>query len=94
MESCSKKFSKIFAGILPYLSEQSFFATIAQKMIFIKDFFSKCDNRPQEAADLVTLTEEILNGKLDFLSSRHFSPPFSNSQKCYFITTHKIEAKY
>ena len=30
----------------------------------IKDFFSKCD-----PVDLVTFTEEILNGKLHFLSS-------------------------
>ena len=30
----------------------------------IKDFFSKCD---QFSADLVTFTEEILNGKLHFL---------------------------
>ena len=37
----------------------------AQKMKFsIKDFFSKC-----ETADLVTLTEEIPNGKLPFLCS-------------------------
>ena len=37
----------------------------AQKMKFsIKDFFSKCDQIP---ADLVTFTEEILNGKLHFL---------------------------
>ena len=35
----------------------------AQKMKFsIKDFFSKCDQ-----ADLVTFTEEILDGKLHFL---------------------------
>ena len=34
------------------------------KMKFsIKDFFSKCD---QETADLVTFTEEIVNGKLHF----------------------------
>ena len=40
----------------------------AQKMKFsIKDFFSKCF--PQETADLVTFTEEILNGKLHFLCS-------------------------
>ena len=38
----------------------------AQKMKFsIKDFFSKCDQIP----DLVTFTEEILNGKLHFLCS-------------------------
>ena len=39
----------------------------AQKMKFsIKDFFSECD---QSAADLVTFTEKILNGKLQFLYS-------------------------
>ena len=38
----------------------------AQKMKFsIKDFFRKCD----QTADLVTFTEEILNGKLHFLCS-------------------------
>ena len=37
---------------------------IAKKMNFlIKDFFSKWPN-PQFSADLVTFTEEILNGKL------------------------------
>ena len=46
------------------MSCQSFMDT-AQKMKFsIKDFFSKC-----ETADLVTLTEEIPNGKLPFLCS-------------------------
>ena len=34
----------------------------------IKDFFSKCDQIP---ADLVTFTEEILNGKLPFFSSEN-----------------------
>ena len=38
-----------------------------KKMKFsIKNFFSKCDHmwqHPQETADLVTFTEEILNGK-------------------------------
>ena len=33
-------------------------------MFSIKDFFSKCDQ-----TDLVTFTEEILNGKLHFLRS-------------------------
>ena len=38
----------------------------AQKMkVLINDFFSKCD----QIADLVTFTEEILNGKLNFLYS-------------------------
>ena len=39
--------------------------TTAQKMKFsIKDFFSKCDQFP---ADLITFTDEILNGNLHFL---------------------------
>ena len=42
----------------------------AQKMKFsIKDFFRKCD----QTADLVTFTEEILNGKLHFLCSATLS---------------------
>ena len=47
----------------------------AQKMKFFnKDFFSKCDQIRrflriwrQKSADLVTFTEDILNGKLQFL---------------------------
>ena len=35
----------------------------------IKDFFSKFWPNPQFPADLVTFTEEILNGKLHFLCS-------------------------
>ena len=47
----------------------------AQKMkFFIKDFFSKCDQirrpNPQFPADLVTFTEQTLNGKLHLLCSR------------------------
>ena len=39
-----------------------------QKMKFcIKDFFSVCDNTPQETADLATFTHEILNAKLHVL---------------------------
>ena len=39
----------------------------AQKMKFsIKDFFSNCDQSQQFPADLVTFTEETLNGKLHF----------------------------
>ena len=50
----------------------------------IKDFFSKCDQKPQEHADLVTFTKEILNGKLHFLCivTDHFlaifCPSFQN----------------
>ena len=39
---------------------------------YIKDFFIKCDqicSFQQFFADLVTFTEEILNGKLHFLCS-------------------------
>ena len=42
--------------------------TLHKKMKFsIKDFFSKCDHLLIWSADLVTFTEEILNGKLHFL---------------------------
>ena len=37
--------------------------------VSIKDLFGKCDQNPQFPADLVTFTEEILNGKLHFLYS-------------------------
>ena len=30
----------------------------------IQDLVIKCDQKPQETADLVTFTEEIINGKL------------------------------
>ena len=33
------------------------------------NFFSKCDQIPQFAEDLVTYSEETLNGKLQFLCS-------------------------
>ena len=36
---------------------------------FVRDFFSKCDQIGKFLADLVTFTEEILNGKLHFLCS-------------------------
>ena len=35
----------------------------------IEDFFSKCDQI--QSADLVTFTEEILNGKLQFCAMIH-----------------------
>ena len=34
--------------------------------------------RPNPQADLVTFTEEILNGKINFLCSEHISSLFSN----------------
>ena len=43
---------------------------ITQKMKFsITDFFSKCDQICKFPEDLVTFTEEILNGKFHFLCS-------------------------
>ena len=42
------------------------------KNFFIKDFFSECDQirkTAQKTADLVTFTEEIVNGKIHFLCS-------------------------
>ena len=46
---------------------QCFTVINAQKMKFsIKDLFSKCDHIP---VNLVTFTEEILNGTLHFLRS-------------------------
>ena len=37
--------------------------------ISIKDFFSKSDQIRKKLADLVTFSEEIINGKLHFLCS-------------------------
>ena len=42
----------------------------APKMKFsIKDFFSKCDQIRKNTTDLITFTEEIVNGELHFLCS-------------------------
>ena len=43
--------------------------TTHKMKFFIKNIFSKCWSKLQETADLVTFTEEILNGKLHFLCS-------------------------
>ena len=52
---------------IPITTSKENIAT-AQKMKFsIKNFFSKCD--VYDVYDLVTFTEEILNGKLHFLCS-------------------------
>ena len=69
----------------------------AQKIKFsIKDFFSKCDQNPQFPADLVTFTEEILNGNCYFLCSvrRIYSRSLiyhnlqkKHSRKCRWLTT-------
>ena len=47
----------------------------------MKDFFSKCDQIHIKTADLVTLTEEILNGKLHFLRSDSVSKMYSKMKK-------------
>ena len=61
-------FVAVFHPSFFYVALSNFFTV--QKMIFsIKDFFSKCDQFP---ANLVTFTEEILNGKPHFLCSVYF----------------------
>ena len=76
---CPLLFAELLASFFRY---QSLFAsgyyfreplvihvTLHKKEKFsIKDFFSKCD-----PADMVTFTEEILDGKLHFLCSRKFA---------------------
>ena len=63
-ESCKKYVTRIMAF---FDSRFLLLCHTAKKMKFsIKDFFSKCD--------LVTFTEEILNGKLHFLCS--VRPPY------------------
>ena len=53
-----------------FASKMNLGSYIAQKMKFsINDFFSKCDQIRRKLQDLVTFTEEILNGKLHFLCS-------------------------
>ena len=59
----------------------------AQKMkFFIKDFFSKCDQILHFSADLVSLTEEILNGKLHFLCSEHLHEHCSRADHGNFLS--------
>ena len=56
------------SSVVLFVQQMHLPTIIAQKIKFsIKDFFSK--SKPQETADLVTFTEEILNGKLKFLCS-------------------------
>ena len=43
----------------------------------VKYFFSEFEGNPKEVAYLVTFTDEILNGKLNFLHSDRFY-----SRKC------------
>ena len=47
-----------YSSLRPYTAQKTKF--------FIKDFFSKCD---QFFEEMVTFTEEILNGKIHFLCS-------------------------
>ena len=57
-------------------------------ILSIKDFFSKYDQIRKKLADLVTFTEEILNGKLHFLCSSiglHLHGNFP-SQLFYFLS--------
>ena len=56
--------------LLDYIKISQKFIHTAQKINFsFKDFFSKCDQIRRKTADMVTFTEEILNGKLHFLCS-------------------------
>ena len=60
--------SLIFPQIWPHGTEQTV-------KFHIKGFFSKCDQirwKPQETADLVIFTEEILNEKLHFCAVWYF----------------------
>ena len=41
--------------------------SLRKNEVFHRGFLQYMRPNPQETADLVTLTEEILNGKLDFL---------------------------
>ena len=62
----------------------------AHKMKFsIEDSFSKCDQNQQKTADLVTCTEEILNGKLMRLTSR-----YSLAHSANFLNIKKKTEKY
>ena len=54
--------------------ENNYIFYAAQKINFSVDFVSKCHQIPQFLADLITFTEEILNGKLHFLCSVNVAP--------------------
>ena len=59
-----------------YIFSQKILTHTAQKMKFsIKNFSSECD-QIHRTAELVTFTEEILNGKLHFLCSTSGFPQF------------------
>ena len=56
--------------MLPYEIEPQFHLATVQKIKFsVKDFFNKCDQILKKTVDLVTFTEEILNGKLHICPS-------------------------
>ena len=50
--------------------------------VFHQGFLQSMWPNPQETADLVTLTAEILNGKLHFLCSVRFVPDRYHAKKC------------
>ena len=54
-------------------------------MFSVKDFFNKCD----QTADLVTFTEEILNGKFYFCVVDDFIHIF-----CYSELKHELGTKW
>ena len=43
--------------------------TAQKNEVFMKDFYSKCDQIRKETADLTRFTEQILNKNLHFLCS-------------------------
>ena len=59
---------------------------IARKTFLIKDFFSKCDRIR------VTFTEEILNGKIDFLCSVYFHNPIVFGLLCPNSSTYSLQS--
>ena len=54
--------------------------------VFIKDFFSQCDQIPHFSADWVSFTEEILNEKLHFLCSQHLHEHCSRAGHGNFLS--------
>ena len=58
---------------------------------FIKGFFKKCDqNQRKLPVDLVTFTEEILNGKLHFLCSKIKTTRCAFSKKNLLVRGRRI----
>ena len=67
------KWKSLISLVFPLLLSANSYATTAQKMKFSIMDSSVNGPNPQETADLVTFTEEILNGKLHFLCSEQCS---------------------